>query len=108
MQFTQSKEFLSRYKALTGIKDNLQDPASVRLLNAALKDSFFRIRIKALDLMDLTKTDQAKVLISDVEKLAVSDPKTLVQAAAVTALAKTKTKNTFLYLKKEPMRFPIP
>lgn len=92
IQFTQSKEFLSRYKALTGIKDNLQDPASVRLLNAALKDSFFRIRIKALDLMDLTKTDQAKVLISDVEKLAVSDPKTLVQAAAVTALAKTKNK----------------
>lgn len=92
MQFTQTKEFLSRYKALMGIKDTPNDPASVRLLQAALKDPFFRIRIKALELLDLTNTAQAKALIADVEKLAVNDPKTLVQAAAISALEKTKNK----------------
>lgn len=92
MQFAHSKEFLSRYKALTGIKDHLNDPASVQLLKAALKDPFFRIRIKALELMDLSNKDHAKILTPDVEKLAANDPKTLVQAAAVAALAKTKNK----------------
>jgi aminopeptidase N len=42
--------------------------------------------------MDLSNPDQAKALIADVEKLAVNDPKTLVQAAAITALTKTKDK----------------
>lgn len=92
IQFTHSKEFLSRYKALAGIKNDLNNPASVKLLSAALKDSFFRIRIKALEGLDLTNTYQNKSLAAEVEKLAVQDPKTLVQAAAISALAKTKNK----------------
>ncbi|MDR6920706.1 MULTISPECIES: M1 family metallopeptidase [Chryseobacterium] len=93
MQFTGSKEFKNRYKALTGIKDQTGKNASaVKLLGAALKDPFFRIRIKALELMDLTNADQMKALGAEVEKLASNDPKTLVQAAAVAALAKTKDK----------------
>lgn len=92
MQFTHSKEFLSRYKALLGIKEEVNSPASVKLLSAALKDPFFRIRIKALELTDLTNTSQNKTLAAEVERLATQDPKTLVQAAAVSALAKTKNK----------------
>lgn len=93
MQFTNSKEFKSRYNALTGIKDQVgKNPAAIRLLAAALKDPFFRVRIKALELMDLTNPDQMKALGAEVEKLAVNDPKTLTQAAAIAALAKTKDK----------------
>ncbi len=93
MQFTGSKEFKSRYKALTGIKDQAgKNAAAVKLLGAALKDPFFRIRMKALELMDLTNADQMKAFGAEVEKLASNDPKTLVQAAAVAALAKTKDK----------------
>ncbi|MEJ5104886.1 M1 family metallopeptidase [Chryseobacterium sp. MYb328] len=92
MQFTHSKEFLSRLKALVGIKDDLSNPASVKLLSAALKDPFFRIRIKALEILDLTNTYQNKNLATEVEKLAVNDPRTLVQAAAISALVKTKNK----------------
>lgn len=91
IQFTHSKEFLSRYKALLGIKEDLNNPASVKLLSAALKDPFFRIRIKALELLDLTNVNQ-KNLIADVEKIAAQDSKTLVQAAAILALSKTKNK----------------
>ncbi|MEC5171837.1 M1 family metallopeptidase [Chryseobacterium nepalense] len=93
MQFTGSKEFKSRYNALNGIKDQVgKNPAATKLLSAAIKDPYFRTRIKALQLMDLSNPDQLKTLGSDVEKLASNDPKTLVQAAAISALAKTKDK----------------
>lgn len=93
MQFTGSKEFKSRYNALNGIKDQVgKNPAATKLLAAALKDPYFRTRIKALQLMDLSNADQLKALGADVEKLAANDPKTLVQAAAISALAKTKDK----------------
>jgi len=91
MQFTNSKEFKSRYLALAGIKDQAgKSPAAVKLLAAALKDPFFRVRIKALGLIDLTNPEQMKALGAEVEKLASHDPKTLTQAAAITALGKTK------------------
>ncbi|PIF46884.1 aminopeptidase N [Chryseobacterium sp. 52] len=93
MQFTNSKEFKSRYKALAAIKDQVgKNPAATKLLAAALKDPYFRTRIKALQLMDLSNPEQMKALGADVEKLASNDPKTLVQAAALAALAKTKDK----------------
>lgn len=93
MQFTNSKEFKSRYNALTGIKDQVgKNPAAIKLLATAIKDPFFRVRIKALELMDLSNPDQMKALGDDVEKLAVNDPKTLTQAAAIAALIKTKDK----------------
>lgn len=93
MQFTNSKEFKSRYNALNGIKDQVgKNTAATKLLSAALKDPFFRVRIKALELMDLSNSEQLKALGADVEKLASNDPKTLVQAAAINALAKTKDK----------------
>ncbi len=93
MQFTGSKEFKSRYNALNGIKDQVgKNPAATKLLSAAIKDPYFRTRIKALQLMDLSNPDQLKTLGSDVEQLASKDPKTLVQAAAISALAKTKDK----------------
>ncbi|NML56131.1 M1 family metallopeptidase [Chryseobacterium cheonjiense] len=93
MQFTGSKEFKSRYNALNGIKDKVgKNPAATKLLSAAIKDPYFRTRIKALQLMDLSNAEQLKALGSDVEKLASNDPKTLVQAAAISALAKTKDK----------------
>ena len=93
LQFTNSKEFKSRYTALTGIKDQVgKNPAAVKLLTAALKDPFFRVRMKALEMMDLTNAEQMKTLGGEVEKLATNDPKTLVQASAIAALAKTKDK----------------
>lgn len=93
MQFTGSKEFKSRYNALTAIKDQVgKSPAVTKLLSAALKDPYFRVRQKALELMDLSNAEQLKTLGADVEKLASNDPKTLVQGAAIAALAKTKDK----------------
>lgn len=93
LQFTNSKEFKNRYNALAGIKDQTgKSPAVTKLLAAALKDPFFRVRIQALELVDLSNPEQMKALGAEVEKLASNDPKTLTQAAAIAALAKTKDK----------------
>ncbi len=93
MQFLGSKESKSKYEALDGIKDQVgKSQAATRLLAAAIKDPFFRTRIKALKMMDLSNAEQFKAMGSEVEKLASNDPKTLVQAAAISALAKTKDK----------------
>lgn len=92
-QYTNSKEFLSRYKAVENAVENKGvNPSSLKTLVAALKDSNFRIRMKALSGLDLSKPDQAKAALSEVEKMASNDPKTLVQSAAISALAKTKDK----------------
>ncbi len=91
LQFTGSKEYKSKSIALSKIKEEAgKNAAGIKLLAAALKDPFFRIREQALELIDLTNPDQLKALGADVEKLASNDPKTLVQAAAISALAKTK------------------
>ncbi|WET51316.1 M1 family metallopeptidase [Chryseobacterium indologenes] len=93
LQFTNSKEFKNRYNALAGIKDQTgKSPAVTKLLAAALKDPFFRVRIQALELVDLSNPEQMKALGAEVERLASNDPKTLTQAAAIAALAKTKDK----------------
>lgn len=91
LQFTGSKEYKSKAIALSNIKEDAgKNPAAIKLLGAAIKDPFFRIREQALELIDLTNPDQMKALGTEVEKLASNDPKTLVQAAAISALAKTK------------------
>lgn len=89
-QYQGSKEFLSRWKAVEFAAENNSDANAQQILAAALKDPNFRIRIKALQGLDLTKSSVNKSVFSEVEKLAQNDPKTLVQAAAVSALAKTK------------------
>ena len=93
MQYQNSKEFLSRYKAVENAGENAsKNPIALKTLVAALKDENFRIKMKALSGLDLSKADQAKVAISEVEKMASNDPKTLVQGSAIAALAKTKDK----------------
>ena len=93
LQFNGSKEFKSRYLALNGIKDQVgKNTAATKILATAIKDPYFRVRMKALELMDLSNPEQMKAMGGDVEKLASNDPKTLVQAAAIRALAKSKDK----------------
>lgn len=93
LQYTKSKEFKSRYRALEGVKNSLGTNANaLKTIILGLKDPFFRLRVQALKALDLSQPVQAKLALSEVEKMATNDPKTLVQAAAITALAKTKNK----------------
>lgn len=92
-QYQNSKEFLSRYLAVDNATTNAAtSETALKTLVAALKDQNFRIRMKALSGLDLSKPNQAKLALAEVEKLASNDPKTLVQGAALAALAKTNDK----------------
>lgn len=93
MQFQNSKEFLNKWLALKdAVKNATTNESSVKTLVAALKDDNYPVRVEALKGLDLSKSNQAKLALSEVEKLANNDPKTLVQAAAITALSKTNDK----------------
>lgn len=87
--YSTSKDFLSRFRAIESAMKSPDHETTTKLLLSALKDSNFRIKIKALKSLDLSKPAVAKVATSEVEKL-INDSKTLVQAAAISALAKTK------------------
>ncbi len=89
-QYLGTKDFYGRYQAVKKVAENTsKDEASIKLLTAALKDPFFRTKIKALNGLDLTQ-NASKNTIAEVEKLATNDAKTLVQAAAISSLVKTK------------------
>ncbi|KAF5305351.1 hypothetical protein FQR65_LT18717 [Abscondita terminalis] len=93
LQYQNSKEFYSRYKAVQeAAKSADKNDAALKTLSAALKDPFFRIRMEALNGLDLSKPNQSKLALAEVEKLAANDPKTMVQGEAIAALAKTKDK----------------
>lgn len=93
VQYTKAKEFKSRYLAVEFAKDNIEkNPAVVKILAAALKDPSHRIRVLALSALDLSKVDQSKLMLKDVENISQNDTKTLAQAEAIAALSKTKDK----------------
>lgn len=90
-QYLYSKDLKSRLLAIQYAKEN-QNPTTLKILLAGLKDSYFKMRIQALDALDLTKPEVAKLAIAEVEKIAQSDPKTLVQAKAIGKLAELGNK----------------
>ncbi len=91
-QYANTKDFYGRYTAVEKVSElESKTDAANKLLLAALKDPYYRVRIKALEGLDLSNTAVFKLVGADVEKLASNDPKTLVQAAAINALSKTKS-----------------
>ena len=90
-QYTSTKDFYGRYKAVEKTVDSeTKNETSTKTLVTALKDPFFRIREKALKGLDLSQPNVSKLALTEVEKLASNETKTLVQAAAISALVKTK------------------
>jgi len=93
LQYKNSKEFISRYKAVeNAIKNLYKDDICLKTLISALEDPFFRIRMKAISGLDLSNKKHAKLGLSKILKMASNDPKTLVRGEAISALAKTKNK----------------
>ena len=97
LQYTNSKDFYSKYNAIEASKENVgKNPFANKTIFAAFKDNFFRNRMLALEFVP----EDVKDFLADVEKLAQNDPKTLVQGAAIGVLAKTKNpKYTSLFEK---------
>ncbi|WKS96000.1 M1 family metallopeptidase [Riemerella columbina] len=93
LQYTKAgAAYKSRALAVEDAEKHKDNVTAQKLLLAALKDPFFRIRIQALNALDLANAAEAKLYASEVERLAQNDDKTLVKAAAIIALSKTKNK----------------
>ncbi len=87
LQYTNSKDFYSKYNAIQASKDYVsKDSFAAKTIMAALKDPFFRTRLLALESLP----EDPKDFLTEVERMAQSDKKTLVQGSALGILAKTK------------------
>ena len=84
-QYNHGKKYLDRRQAIEGLAVNQVDELSFETLTGALNDSFYGLRILAIEKIDLSGAN-AKNAIKIIEKLAVEDDKTLVQAAAISKL----------------------
>jgi len=104
LQYKKSKEFINRYKAVENAIENInKSEFSLKILNLALEDPFFRIRMKALEGLDLSNKNYAKFVFAKVLKMASNDPKTLVRGEAISVLGKTKNEK-YLSLYEEGLK----
>lgn len=83
-QYKNSKDFFSRNEAV----EYATEYQYKNILMLATKDSFFRIREKALEV--LKKVELSSNEFSEIEKIAKKDPENIVRAAAISILAETE------------------
>lgn len=88
-QFFHAPLYLDRLEALNFALKTPEDPQSLQVLLAGLKDKYYSIRISALNALNLSNAALAKVATPEIEKLAASDPNTRVKAMAITVLGAT-------------------
>ena len=97
-QYTHATNFMDRFEAVGQATENLNKPEALALIKAALKDSFYVIRLSALQAFN------PAALSADVEEtianMAIQDPATKVREEAIDMLGSLK-KETYkkLYLK---------
>jgi len=84
-QYHHGKNYLDRREAIEGLSENQGDKAAFATLTKALNDQYYELRILAIDKIDISKSNISG-MIKTLEKLAVSDEKTLVQAKAISKL----------------------
>ena len=87
-QYNHANGYINRRKALDFIAKHQDEKEAFNTITKALNDQFFKLRILALDNLDLKNKWSKTAAIKTVESLAKNDKHTLVQAAANVTLAK--------------------
>jgi len=87
-QFNNAPHYLDRRLSLEEISRKQSNKEAFNTLIRALKDPYYEIRVLALENIDLFQKYNKKDAIDKIVNLAQSDPKTLVQAAAISVLGK--------------------
>ena len=83
--YNHGKNYEDRREAIEGVAKNQGNDVAFKTLIKALNDKYFGLRILAIDKIDISKSN-AKGAIKIIEKLAIEDKKTLVQAKAISKL----------------------
>jgi len=89
--YTYGKKYEDRREAIEALAENQDNENAFKLLTKALHDKYYGLRILAIDKIDISKSNVGSV-IKIIEKLAISDEKTLVQAEAISKLEKLEDK----------------
>lgn len=84
-QYENAPKYEDRRSAIEKLINNQTNEVVYKTLTKALNDSYFKLRIKAIKGIDISKTNSGEA-IKIIEKLATSDEKTLVQEAAIVKL----------------------
>ncbi|UMB61131.1 M1 family metallopeptidase [Lutibacter sp. A80] len=88
-QFNNTTHYVDRKLALEEIVKHQRDnKTALNTVVKAFEDSYYEIRVIALDNLDLFQKYNKKDIITKVEKMAQNDEKTLVRAAAIGVLGK--------------------
>lgn len=90
-QYLYAPKYEDRRAAIEFLKDKQADKDAFNVLQKALNDKYYGLRIKAIKAIDLSKKEAGKA-IKTIEHLALNDPKTLVQAAAIRKLGELEAK----------------
>lgn len=85
-QYNNAPKYQDRRAAIENLGENQTDDAAFKILVKALNDKYYGLRIMAIKKLDISKPNAAEA-IKIIEKLAVSDDRTLVQAAAIDKLS---------------------
>lgn len=91
-QFAHAGNYVDRAEAIKAAAEKQDDASAQKILVAALADKYYGLRIDAIKAIKWDNAVIAKAAQPVLEKMAVSDPKTLVQAAAIDVLGATKDK----------------
>ncbi|WP_369049060.1 M1 family aminopeptidase [Tenacibaculum sp. UWU-22] len=87
-QLKHAQNYIHRREALLEVAKKQDDKKAFNALAAALADPYYKIRILALEHIDLINKNSKKNVINTIKNMATNDPKTLVQAAAIETLGK--------------------
>lgn len=78
-------KYEDRREAIIGLSAHQDNEAAFKTMTAALSDPFFKLRILAIDKIDISNAN-AKAPVKIIEGIALNDDKTLVRAQALTKL----------------------
>lgn len=87
-QLKNSDNYIHKREALLKVAEKQDQKQAFNAINEALNDDFYKIRILALEQINLINKWSKKSAINTIKMIAINDPKTLVQAAAIETLGK--------------------
>ncbi|WP_299157535.1 M1 family metallopeptidase [uncultured Tenacibaculum sp.] len=87
-QLKYAENYIHKREALLEVAKKQDDKKAFNAIANAMSDDFYKIRILALENINLINKYSKKRVIEKIKQIAMNDPKTLVQATAIETLGK--------------------
>jgi len=90
VQYAKAPLFVDRLEAIEAAGKNQKTPEGSKVLLSALNDKYYSLRMLALDSIDIENPELMKTAMPVIQKMAASDPSTVVQAKAISVIGLSK------------------